>query len=165
MGDNVKNLFFEALKNASNSYSMNVNGSSTAVPFYVTVPAGRTLVWNRTNLIMVDGGMQAGLFGGIVGGALSNGLNIKVVDENSVTVKDFTTTFGNIKSNDEWNLLAGIDGTIQQSAGNDILPIRWTVSKAGFAPELPSGYRIVFTVSDDLTSLVKFEGMVQGYLK
>lgn len=164
MADNVQNLFFEPLKNGS-SVAMNVNGSSTAVEFSVTVPAGRTLQWHRTNFVIIDGGIQAGLFAGIVGGALTNGLNIKVVNGDGTTQKDFTTSFGDIKTNEDWNLLAGIDGVQQQLAGDDILPVRWTVARAGLAPELPSGYKIVVTVQDDLTSIVKFKGMVQGFLK
>ena len=164
MADNVKNIFLEPFKN-NDSIDMAVNGSSTAVEFTVTVPAGRTLQWHRTNFIVVDGGISAGLFAGIVGGALTNGLNIKVVDASGTTVKDFTTNFGNIKTNEEWNLLAGIDGVQQQLAGDDILPVRWTIAKAGFAPDLPAGYQIVVTIQDDLSSIVKFEGMVQGFLK
>lgn len=159
-----KNLFFEALKNGSSSIAMNVNGSVTAVQFFVTVPTGRSLVWERTNFIIVDGGISAGLFAGIVGGALTNGVNIKVVDENGTTVKDFTTGFGNIKTNEEWNLLAGIDGVQQQLAGDDLLPVRWTVSRAGQPPKLDAGWKIVVTIQDDLSSIVKFEGLVQGYL-
>lgn len=164
MANNVQNLFFTPLKNGE-SFAMNVNGASTAVEFSVTVPAGRTLVWHRTNFIIVDGGIQAGLFAGIVGGPLTNGLNIKVVDADGTTVKDFTSGFGDIKTNEEWNLLAGIDGVQQQLAGDDILPVRWTIARAGYAPDLPSGFQIIVTVQDDLTSIVKFEGLVQGYLK
>lgn len=159
-----KNLFFEALKNGSSSIAMNVNGSVTAVEFFITVPTGRSLVWTRTNFIIVDGGISAGLFAGIVGGALSNGVNIKIVDDQGTTVKDFTTGFGNIKSNEEWNLLAGIDGVQQQLAGDDLLPVRWTVERSGGQPKLEGGWKIVVTIQDDLSSIVKFEGMVHGYL-
>lgn len=160
----ASNLFFQAFQNsAGNSVEMNVNGSVTPQEFSVTVPAGQTLVANRINLHILDGGMRASFFGGLA--TLTNGVNIKIVDEEGNTDKDFTTNFGNIKQNSDFFMLAGVDGVIEASLGDDVLPVRWTISKAGRSVNLKGGSKVIITVNDDLTGLSRFRAMLQGWLK
>lgn len=156
-------LYFEPFKNGA-SYEMNVNGAVTAVEFKITVPEYQSLVLHRINLHVLDAGMRASYFGGIAT-PLTNGVNIKILDADGNTEKDFTTTFGNIKQNSDFFMLAGIDGVVEASLGDDVLPIRWTVAKAGQPPAIGANGEMIITIQDDLTALTRFRAMAQGYLK
>lgn len=95
----AKNFFFEMFINPDNSDSieMGIDGT-TPVEFSLTCPSGRTLNVARINFEMHDTTMNYGQFGGIA--ALTNGVNIKHVDSEGNTIKDFTTPFGNLKTNE-----------------------------------------------------------------
>ena len=156
-------LLFKFLKNAAGSRDMNVDGSSTPVPFYYEVPAGRNAEVSRVNFTVVDGAMGYGEFGGL-GAALTNGLKVEIHNSSGVTLFDFLDGF-TVKVNEDFDGLAGIDTVIHPVAGDDSMPVRWTISRAiprAHGLVLDAGQRIAITVQDDLSNLTKFRAMIQG---
>jgi hypothetical protein len=132
---------FEFLRDGS-SRDMKVDGSVTPVNF------------------IEDGNIAPSKFGGV--SALSNGCLIKALDtDGSTVIKDFMDG-ETIKTHWELALLAGVDVEVDAGAGDDVVPIRWTIAKAGATLLLETSQRIRFTVQDDLTNLSNFYAMVQG---
>jgi hypothetical protein len=163
MGIRIENYVYEYLRNPLNSDSpeMNVDGS-TPVLFKWQVPATRTFNLARFNWVFTDTGMRNGQFGGMVG-PLTNGLQLGVWDSSDTLIKDFTNG-ENIKANEEFAALAGVDNVISFSAGDDAIPIRFSVDKAasGKPAEIPGGFYVGCWVNDDIDAIEKLRCMVQG---
>lgn len=153
------NFCYVFLSNSTGSVEMGVDGT-TPVTFTYTVPAGKKLQLSRFNMALVDGGMGYGEFAGL-GSALSNGLTLKVHSPLGAEMLDFTNG-QNIKTNEDFCNLAGVDAIAEPAAGDDFFPVRFTVRKAGDTMVLKSGYEIRSIVSDDLSNVTKFRIMVQG---
>ncbi len=163
-GDSPAEFLFKMLRNPlDDSSDMTVNGAVTAVMFEYTVPLGSTVELNRINIDIVDGGIGYGEFAGL-GSDLSKGIKLEIIDPDGATVLlDFTDS-NPIKSNAQWTHLAGTDTVAIVAAGDDLLPIRWTIVKTGSGePMVLNGGEIFrLTVQDDLTTISHFEGMLQG---
>jgi hypothetical protein len=155
----AEKFLYALLKNGTDP-DMNVDGSSTPVVYKYTAP--HSIEVTRMNILVMDVGMGHNEFGGL-GALLTNGLEIKAFNSSNVLLKDFTDG-QNIKSNDDWALLAGVDVQLADSAQNDLQPIRWTFEKAGAKLLLESGDYIQIKVQDNLTDLTKFQAMVQGQI-
>ena len=153
------NFCYVFLSNSTGSVDMAVDGS-TPVTFTYTVPDGKKLQLSRFNMSIVDGGMGYGEFAGL-GSALSNGLTLKVHSPLGAEMLDFTNG-QNLKTNEDFCNLAGVDAIAEPTAGDDFFPVRFTVSKAGDFMVLKSGYEIRSIVSDNLSAVTKFRIMVQG---
>jgi len=148
--------------NAS-SIEMDVDGNSNPVAFAVTndSPANLKLNIERINFSIVDGGMGYGEFAGL-GAVSSQGLAIAWYDENDVLLLDYTDG-ETIKANEDFSVLSGVDAIAEPAAGDDFLPIRWTLAKSGQKPVMHPGDYIQILVQDDLTNISKFRAMAQGY--
>jgi len=148
--------------NAS-SIEMDVDGNSNPVAFTMTndSPANLKLNVERINFSIVDGGMGYGEFGGL-GAILSAGLAVAWYDENDVELLDYTDGQP-IVANEDFSLLAGVDAFAEPAAGDDFLPIRWTLGKSGRRPVMHPGDYIQILVQDDLSDLSKFRAQAQGY--
>ncbi len=155
-------LIFTYLRSSTDE-NMAVDGSSTAVTFDYTCPAGKRALIHRINFFIVDNAMQYGRFGGLTAG-LTNGLLIKAHDADDAVLLDFLNG-ETIQTNEDFTTLSGVDAIIEPTAGDDYLPIRWTIAKSGAELHLQPGQYIRLTVQDNLTGLTKFEAMVQGYLE
>jgi hypothetical protein len=128
-------VYFELFRNSSLSADMNVDGSVTPVVFEVV--ATQRIYVQRVNFEIVDGSITPTKFAGLT--ALTNGVLVRIVDSDDNVLKDFLDG-ETIKQNSDWSLLAGSDVPITAAAGDDELPIRWTVSKGtGDALELSDG--------------------------
>ena len=68
-----------------------------------------------------------------------------------------------LKRLSQFAFIAGVDTVVMDSTGNEAWICRWTISKSGNKLFLPAGYKLVFEVQDDLTGLVEFHIMAQGY--
>lgn len=144
-------------------YDMNTNSAATDTVFGYIVPVGKSLHWARINMNMVDGSINPGDFGGIAGG-LTDGCLLGVYDPNGVQKLDFLDNVP-LRRNFEFALLAGTDVPISELAGDDMLPIRFTIARAGDTMIIPAGWSIRWTNRDDLSGLTHFRMMVQGLLK
>jgi hypothetical protein len=146
---------------AGEGVEMNVDGDPTPVNFYFIADQKCTIV--RFNLNVVDAAMTWGAFGAI-NLASGNGCLFQVEDESGGVLLDFTAGQP-IKSNADWSFLAGVDAVISPAAGDDAIPVRFTIEKSGNQLNLQAGQRVRFSVRDDLSGLTKFRIMAQGYYR
>lgn len=106
-------------------------------------------------------GFQAEEYGNL-GSVLTNGISIKVIDSDGVTVlKDLTDGLP-IKSNAQWARVCYDVQLYDWGAGNQALGVRWTFEKSGSPISLSEGERLVVELNDDLTGLLDHTFMVQG---
>lgn len=162
--DTADFFLFEFLRNPlDDDHDMVVNGASVPVNFQYLVPSGKTAQISRLNFQIIDGGIGYNEFGGL-GSVLTNGLLIKVLDTDGTTVLIDFMDGETIKSNEDFNALAGVDTVTTPAAGDDQLAIRWTIARAndGGSMTLHEGQILRVTVQDDISALTKFQIMVQG---
>lgn len=155
-----KYYVYEYLKDGSDP-EMNVDGTTPASYIY-TVPPGALFELMRINMMIVDGGIGWGEFGGLAA-SLTNGVTCEILDASSNQVLDFTGG-QNIKNNEDFTALAGVDAIGTAAAGDDALPVRFTIAKAsaGKPMRLPEGYVVQMKVQDNISGLSYFRAMVQG---
>lgn len=142
------------------NYNMDTASDSTPSVFEWEVPAGRTFTFVRINFVIIDASMSPGDFGGI-SGPLTNGCLFEIIDENGSQILDFTDGVP-IATNADFTPLAGSDTEITELVGDDLLPIRFTIAKAGEPMTLIAGQKIRWTNRDDVSGLTKFRAMIQG---
>ena len=140
---------------------MNVDGDPTPVNFYYIADQKCTIT--RFNLILVDSAMTWNDFGG-VDISSGNGCLFQVEDAAGGVLLDFTDGQP-LKSNADWSFLAGVDAVVTPAAGDDAMPVRFTIEKSGNQLNLQSDQRIHFSVRDDLSGITLFRIMVQGYYR
>ena len=141
---------------------MNTDSNAAFSIFEFQVPSGREFKLSRINFLLTDSTMQPDNFGSI-GGGLSNGCILQIVDQDGVILQHFATDIVPIKANADFGGLAGVDiPVIQVGAGNDLLPIRFSVFKAGASMLLIGRQRIRWTNRDDIGAIARFRGMIQG---
>ncbi len=159
---------FEYLTRLSDgAVDMDVDGSAAVQNFDYVVPAGtqyKQFSAVRINFGLVDGAIRWGQFGGL-GSALGNGLLIQALHEDGTVLQDFGTTANPITTNENFANLAGVDNIIVPAAGDDAIPIRWTIERSGNKMTLLPNWRFRIVVRDNLTGLSFFRAMIQGVLK
>ncbi|MHA2068110.1 MAG: hypothetical protein ACXABY_27430 [Candidatus Thorarchaeota archaeon] len=166
------NVVYEFLKRiagplaaSGETFDLNSNSAGTDTIFNFRVPGDKIFKFSRINFVIVDGSIGPGDFGGI-GGGLTDGCLLQIVDSDGVTVLNhFGTDDVPIKTNEDFSPLAGTDVPISALAGDDLLPIRFSVFKAGAPMELTPKQNIRWTNRDDLSALTKFRAMIQGTYK
>jgi hypothetical protein len=140
-------------------YDLNTDSDVTSSVFEWEVPAGREFSLSRLNFEILDDAIRPTRFGGL--GALANGCLFEIADADDSTVTDFTDGVP-ITINAHFSLLAGVDVPVVDSVGSDLLPIRFTVAKAGAPMILTAGQKVRWTNQDDLSDMTEFRIMVQG---
>ncbi len=159
---------YEYLRNLSTeSAEMNVDGDPTPINFDWVVPAGtkyKFFVLTRLNFSLIDGAIRWGQFGGL-GSALTNGLLIQAIHQDGTVLQHFGTDRNPIKANEHFANLSGVDNIVAPAAGDDALPVRFTVARSGNKMTLYPDWRIRIVVQDDIDGLSFFRVMVQGILK
>lgn len=154
-------VFAKHLRNSSNSYDMNVNGSVTPVDFYISPPTNETWFIGEWKLQILDQkGFDVGNFGAL-GSQLTNGLDC-ILEVNGVqtSILDYT-----IKTNADITEMT-FDSKLE-TFGNtsDSLHARWSFSDSGQNIRLSGSTndKLIVRVQDDLTALTSFKINVQGY--
>ena len=145
---------------SSGSIAMNVDASGIlgGSDFFYTCPANQTVHISRINFIILDASILLTDFGGIANG-LPSGVLINVLDDDNTIILDFLDG-ESIQQNVDFGLLAGVDTQI--STGTDGLFVRWSLFKTGANLKLTAGQSIRISIRDDLSSLEKFNAMIQG---
>lgn len=137
---------------------MNVDGSSTAVPYYFLADAdcfiSRLLVF-----VQDDGVWTEEKFASLT--ALTNGMDL-VVTRNGATILDL---YGGhtVKNNAEWGAHCYDVDIKTIGSGDTMLVSRFTFAKSGELLLLRKGDTLTATVSDALQTLVDMHHMIQGY--
>lgn len=146
------------------SVEMNLNSVTTGTVYEYVVPAGKVFDFARVNFVIVDVNVRPEDFGGIAGG-LATGSTFEIIDDDANTqVLDFMNGT-RMQTNADFIPLSGADVVINDVAGaDDMLPIRFTIIKAGRPMQLTAGQRVRWTNWDNLTALTKFRAMVQGIM-
>lgn len=148
------------LRNASSAIEANVDGSSTPVEFYYTVPAGDTLDIARLLVYIKDfGTFDADLYGN--GAVLTNGIDVKVERAGALPDEDLLDG-ESIKTNAEWQGLAYDFIYNDIGTGDNVASVRWTFARMGKPLRLEAGDRFVVTVNDNLTVLTAHRFQIQG---
>lgn len=98
---------------------------------------------------------------GNIGTALTNGIEVKLVNELDVVQYDLTDGLP-IQTNGDWGSLCYDIDRKDWGNGNDFYQVRWTFSKSGVPLKLMTGWRLVAYLNDNLTGLVGHFFMTQG---
>lgn len=156
-------LFFKNFATSSGLTDMRVVGASTNIFNFEVTPstAKFQLAISRVNFVLVDGSIRYDKFGGLAG-ALTNGLKVRVLDSSSAVLLDFLDG-ATIKTNADFGLLSGTDTIVHPAAGDDAVPIRWTIARSGAEVVLQQGERLQIQVTDGTSALTAFKAMAQGY--
>jgi hypothetical protein len=147
-----------SLNGAGAAFDLNVASGD----FRVVVPTGQTVAISRVLLEYTMVGMRYDRFAGL-GAALTNGIEVKAYDKADTELVDFLDG-GVIKTNADWALLAGVDGAISAAAGPDLVPVRWSLFKAGSQIRFTEGQYIEIKIQDNLSTLASFTAAAQGVL-
>lgn len=142
-------------------YDLNTN-SSLATPsvFEYVVPAFTTIDFARATFFITDGAITPNKFGGVA--ALANGCLFEIIDtDGSSVLLDFFNGVP-IKTNDQFAKIAGIDAVATFASGDDWLPIRFTVQKAGKKMRLTAGQRVRWTNRDNISTITRFQFVIQA---
>ncbi len=136
--------------------------SGTKQTFGYACPSGHNAAILRVNINIVDNVMTPTKFAGF--SAFPNGLAIEhlssVVGSREV-IKEFTDNHF-IKKNADWSFLAGVNGIVIAAAGDDFLPVRWTIDKMGTPLHLAENEMFAFSFQDSTTGITDMDAMVQG---
>lgn len=155
---------YQLLARSDGTIDMNVDGSAAAINFDYVVPAGTVyneFMFSRINIVIVDGNIRWGRFAGLAA-ALTNGLLIQALDDNDVIQQHFTTDVHPIRTNEDFGGLSGVDNVIRLAAGDDAIPIRFSIFKSGGLMTLLPNWRVRVIVQDDLSEISHMDGIVQG---
>lgn len=142
-------------KNANGNYSV------TSDDFKITPPAGERYAISRMIVEVEDtSGMQAEEYGNL-GAALTNGIQVLVVDDGDTTILDLTDGEA-IKTNAGWGSHCYDVALKSWGAGDELLLARWTFARTGSRLLLESGYSLLVRLNDDFTGLVGHYFFVNG---
>lgn len=141
-------------------YDMDSN-SSLGSPSIFELTITGSFNFSRVNFIIVDGSVGPNEFAGL-GSALTNGCQFQIIDSDGSTVlKDFHNGVPIVR-NADFVAMAGTDVPISELPGDDMLPIRFSVFKAGSEMRLTEGQIVRWTNRDNVSAITLFRGMVQG---
>ena len=144
----------------SDDRDLNIDGSTTPST-YEYICADRHMDLSRFTMFLLDGSVNPGDFGGI-SGALTNGCKLEIIDTDGSTVLLDFNNGETIKQNVDFIMLAGVDAQPSTYTGDDLLAVRFTVSRAGSMLRLRKNQIVRFTIQDDLSGITLFRIMVQG---
>lgn len=150
---------------STNDYDLDTDSDTVDSVFAYSNSDHATLI-ARINIELLDGSIRNDRFAGIAAAALTNGCLFRVVNNNGGLALDFLDGVS-IKQSADFAALAGADSVISQAAGDDLMPIRFSLFKAAMNRplRLPKNHRIEWTNRDDLSSISLFRIMVQGILE
>ena len=146
------------------THDMNVDGSSTPVQFRYT--ATKIIALFRINIVLIDTAMQYGKLGAITTTG-HDGILLAWHNEADDVLLDFLDTQGaenNLRDNEDFGALAGVDNIIHPAAGPDSNPARWTHPRGGGASLMYPGEYIQATIREDYRTLDKFRMAFQGVI-
>lgn len=155
--------FLDTVGDGSGNKDASVDGSSTAVRFKYVPEKGERAVINRMIIHYGDtANWSADEFGNL-GAALTNGLLIQVLNQNTDNVVVDLLDGIPVKTNSHWSRVCYDVELDSFGSGLDFLKARWTFSKSGRPVALSDENYASVTVQDNLTGLDELTFMLQGY--
>ena len=160
----VSNAVYQPLDtigDGSGSISQAVNGSVTAVKFFIKPPLAEEYTLTRMNVHGIALNFNDALQYANIG-ELTNGIRVFVENDAGI-IKEYTE-FVKIKRTHDWALLAGVDSISVGGSNADPLLVRWTFERGARNIILNGNKneRFVVEIPDDLTGLDDQIAMVQG---
>lgn len=155
----TNNYINEFLKN-SDSRDMTNDYSSTATDFEYE-PTEKCKIYRMMIYIEDNSSMKYEDFGGITNG-LTNGIRVWY-KETSGSSKVYIDGGFAVKTNRDFAKLCYDVDIKTAGSGNNHFASRWTFANSGTLIYLNSGGSIGVTLNDDLSSLVQFEIVIQGF--
>ena len=144
-------------KSAIGDYSL------AAQDFKITAPPAYQYEVARMIVSIEDtAGFQAAEYGNL-GAALTNGVSVLVTNSSGDTILDLTDG-APVKSNAQWSSLCYDADLKTWGAGNELLAVRWTFTKAGEPILLKPGQSLVVRLNDDFSGLIGHVFEVQGLI-
>ena len=164
-----RHLTDDGLIGDGTNYDCNVDGSVTAVPFYIQAPADEDYYITRLMWYFSDtNNWSANNFADFAA-PLTNGLMFAVQEADDTVTLDFTDVEP-IKSNKQFHAMFYDADPVSYGAGDDSLVGRWTFTKdfGGEPLKLKGGdgtvgQKLVLTVQDNLTLATAFHVKVRGF--
>lgn len=156
----ARNFLFKRLQN-DGSYDMNIDASTVSKEFIYKSPIDKDSFITRINFIIGYDKIKkptSHTFADL-DQSLHNGILVEVLNCDNIMVLDVldNTT---IKENIDFALMCGIDFSINTFFNTMI--ISWSLISNGGLLLLEENETIRITIRDDLSSLVKFQAIVQG---
>ncbi len=152
-------------RTSDGTIDMNIDGSA-GINFDYQVPLGtvyKQFQLSRVNITIVDTGMRNDRFGGLAA-ALVNGVLFQILDDGGAVTQHFDTDRSPVTVNSAFACLAGIDAIIEPAAGPDMIPVRWSLLKAGRKIQMLPGEIFRTRIQDNLAALDVFRICIQGVL-
>jgi len=155
------------LSNGTTTDMSLADGTVETPDIFKITAVGSPYLLTRVDIYMQDGSIKPTNFLGA--NALTNGILIRVRDSDSTVRHLYTDGFA-IKNHNHFGLLAGIDVELDSGAGDDVIVVRWTLSKAhhNLPLELDAGASFEFVFQDDISSmgitsiLAQVQGSIHG---
>ncbi len=163
-----EDMVFARLARASDfETDLSVDGSGSDQNFDYVVPQGtvyKRFLASRLNMYFIDGSIVWNQFLGL-GAVLANGIIFQAIDELGVVRQGFGTDIVPLTESAHFSILAGIDTVSQLSAGDDVLPVRWTIEAAGNQMTMFPGWTFRCVIRDNLTAVTEIGMELQGVLR
>ena len=146
----------------STNYNMNVDGSGSAVRFFIRPPSGSQYYITRLIFLLEDAGtFDSGGWGNNGGTPLQNGIVIGFNIGGISKKLDFE-----LKQHSDLAALAYDVNQVKWGSGNEFLMSRFTFSKLGTEMRLDGNKGDIFyaDINDDLTYLKSQQIIAEGYV-
>ncbi len=142
----------------SAGFASSTPGIFIVSPSTVYAPAG--VMIHRVTMSFIDTNIRPDRFAGQT--ASTAGVKVEVTTSTGGVLLDFLDG-ETIKNNGDWALLTGTDATVVPAAGDDALPIRWTIALSGVPLLLKQGHQLRVTVQDASSGITQWKAMAQGH--
>ncbi len=141
------------------------NYSGAEEIFYIQPPAGTVYRIARMIVNIEDGPTMRAEHYGALGTALAVGVVLRVSDDSGV-IMDITDDIP-VTTNAQWAAMCFDIDLKEWGAGDELLAVRWTFTKAGQFIRLDgdNNERLEIVLNDDLTGLVAHRFFIQGYVE
>jgi hypothetical protein len=134
-----------------------VDGSTTPAVFGLDFPITIPVRITRIIFQIIDGSIRLTNFGGLA--PLTNGCEFRVMTPEDTYYAQLSYR---IKTNADFQFVAGGDTLVATEAGDDVFTARWDVTWPGGTLLLLGEYKMQMVVYDDLTQLTSFKVFLHG---
>lgn len=138
----------------------------TADEYYIICPPGSGAFVIATMIVQYQdaAGGTTNEYGNI-GAPLTNGISLKMIEADGVTVHTDLTDGLPVKRNGEWARFTESYAFYEFGAGPNVFTAKWIFTDCGSSVWLEPGQRLSMFVDDDLSLLTTHRAYVQGFIR
>ena len=159
MSDRLISRFLDTVGDGSGNKNASVDGSATPVEFkfdgFGIIELTRLIVFIRDS-----GPITAEGYGAIVGGSLTNGIDVEVWKDGSLHVSLFDNI--PVKSNADWARTCFDVAVSSFGSGDNYARAQWILTQGSRSLRLASGDQVIIRINDDLSGLKEHYFNLQG---